>query len=523
MMRFSIVKNSGTNQPSQLSYDFSPPGGTIGRSTDNNWVLPDEELAIARLQIVVSISSDGGCQINNQGYASEVLLNMIPLAPERQVEIRDGDMLNISNYQIKITDIEKNPLPQSNDKKSEIPNGIWDDLEQIFAVPNTLSPQERHHSSQKLNDNNPLVKEQQNKERNPIDPLAQIKPETDLETLQLRSTDPMTMFNSDTTFQQENILHDHTPTTLLQCDKKHENQDDDKKEIDPLVLFSEKHTQYVKDDDPLNQMLDNAVPPTPLNDPTVSELLFTPEPQSTPASQSTLTEPVSIESVTSRTPGSKTNRYHKPYNYQATGTQSEEKLLAALLDGMGLTDLQRLQFDEQLMYQLGRFASQLSQGVITLNTSRNQFKRKSDSDMNEALSDVYNPFKILPSGQSVLALIFGGYVPGFMSPEDATQDILTELQAHQLGMIAGIHAIAADLLHSFNPVILEQTAGGKSYLPRLSLSSAYKASMWDYFTKYYQNMAGQIEKKSALFGESFLQAYEAEISRYKNTQNSPQK
>ncbi|SFU73581.1 type VI secretion system-associated FHA domain protein TagH [Xenorhabdus koppenhoeferi] len=523
MMRFSIVKNSGTNQPSQLSYDFSPPGGTIGRSTDNNWVLPDEELAIARLQIVVSISSDGGCQINNQGHASEVLLNMIPLAPERQVEIRDGDMLNISSYQIKITDIEKNSHPQSNDKKSEIPNGIWDDLEQIFAVPNTLSSQERHHSPQKLNDNNPLVKEQQNKERNPIDPLAQIKPETDLETLQLRSTDPMTMFNSDTTVQQENILHNHTPTTLLQRDRKHENQEDDKKEIDPLVLFSEKHTQYVKDDDPLNQMLDNAVPPTPLNDPTISELLFTPEPQSAPASQSTLTEPGPIESVAGRTPGSKANRHHNSHNYQATGTQSEEKLLAALLDGMGLKDLQRLQFDERLMYQLGRFASQLSQGIITLNTLRNQFKRKSDADMNEALSDVYNPFKLLPSGQSVLALIFGGYVPGFMPSEEATQDILTELQAHQLGMIAGIHAIAADLLHSFNPVILEQTAGDKSYLPRLSLSSAYKASMWDYFTKYYQNIAGQIEKKSALFGESFLQAYEAEISRYKNTHNSPQK
>ncbi|WP_233420594.1 FHA domain-containing protein [Xenorhabdus nematophila] len=111
MMRFSIVKNAGTTQPPYLSYDFSPPGGTIGRSMDNSWVLPDEELAIARLQAIVSVSAHGECWINNQGSASEILLNKVPLAPERQVEIRDGDMLNIGHYQIQLIDIKKKSSP----------------------------------------------------------------------------------------------------------------------------------------------------------------------------------------------------------------------------------------------------------------------------------------------------------------------------------------------------------------------------------------------------------------------------
>ncbi|WP_319938078.1 type VI secretion system-associated FHA domain protein TagH [Xenorhabdus littoralis] len=533
MMRFSIVKNSGTNQPSQLSYDFSPPGGTIGRSTDNNWILPDEELTIARLQAVVSITADGECRINNQGSASEILLNMIPLAPERQVEIRDGDRLDIGSYQIKVMNVDKTPLSPLNRNQPENTNGIWDDLEQILAASDTFSSQEKPPATQEKewNNNNPpvnhspvnhspvnpLVKESQHRERNPIDPLAQIERATDLESLQLRPTDPMSMFNSDTTFQQENILNDHTPTTLLQRDKQYEHQDDDKKEIDPLVLFSDKHTQHAKDkdDDLFNQILDNAVPLNSLHDATTSESQWVPEFQAT---EKNIKE-------TARTPDQSINNHHESHNHQTHEVKLEEqpegKLLAALLDGMGLKDLHRLQFDEQFMYQLGRLVSQLSQGIISLNATRNLLKRKLDAetDMVRILPDLHNPFKLLPSAQSVLAMILSGHMPGFMPLEEATRDILTELQAHQLGMVAGMRTTAADILHLFNPAILEQTAQDDGYLSRLSFSSTNKAFMWDYFTKYYRAKTGQFEHDSALFSDNFLQAYDAEVERYKNSQS----
>ena len=49
-MRFTIVTNKPGHQPPQSRCDFYPPGGTIGRGTDNNLVLPDNERAISRLQ-----------------------------------------------------------------------------------------------------------------------------------------------------------------------------------------------------------------------------------------------------------------------------------------------------------------------------------------------------------------------------------------------------------------------------------------------------------------------------------------
>ncbi|QTL41482.1 FHA domain-containing protein [Xenorhabdus budapestensis] len=583
-MRFTIVKNSGTNQPIQLSYDFSPPGGTIGRSKDNNWILPDEEQAIARLQAVVSISADGECRITNRGSASELLLNTIPLAPDRQVEIRDGDVLNIGDYQIQAVDINKSAPPQATTRVintesqsatncSGIPNEIWDGLEQIFTAPDTSSSPNRYQATSEGNDNNPLLKSQQqeNDERNPIDPLAQIENTTDLETLQLRATDPVTMFHSDALFQQEDILNNNTPTTLFQYDDQ---------EID----------------DPLNLMLDNAVPLTSPDNPKISDSQFAPVSQPISAQdKQSIAQPPSLPSLFTTEEISKelskdlaknytgieetktkenifppfppvpSNEYpdyqasanHQTHikhqvsnannslhithdnhayerlgidpisysssNHQTDGIKLEGKLLASLLEGMGLKNLHQPQFDEHRMYQLGLFISQLSQGVVALNTSRTMLKREADADMTQMLLDANNPFKLLPSGQSVLVQMFGDHMPGFMPIEQATRDILIELQAHQLGMIAGVRAITRDILQLFHPGNLEQKAQDEGGMPRLSLSSTYKTSLWEFLTKYYQKTANEFEQNSVLFGENFLQAYEKEVNKYKNSQSKLKK
>ncbi|MDX7985952.1 hypothetical protein FE392_01185, partial [Xenorhabdus sp. 12] len=110
-MRFTIVKNTGTNRPSQLSYDFIPPGGTIGNSADNNWILPIQGQSTAPLQVIVSTYTDGRCCITNRNTASEILLNTRPIAPDHKIEIHDGDMLNIGDYQIQVVSINQSIPP----------------------------------------------------------------------------------------------------------------------------------------------------------------------------------------------------------------------------------------------------------------------------------------------------------------------------------------------------------------------------------------------------------------------------
>ncbi|ORM72794.1 hypothetical protein HA44_20140 [Mixta gaviniae] len=100
-MRFTIVQQTGV--PAQ-TVDFLPPGGTIGRSQDNDLVLPDEARAISRLQAVVHVSAQGECRLTNRGSVTTVVLNGQPLERDCQVTLHHGDRLTIGDYQIEVKD-----------------------------------------------------------------------------------------------------------------------------------------------------------------------------------------------------------------------------------------------------------------------------------------------------------------------------------------------------------------------------------------------------------------------------------
>lgn len=58
-MRFTIISTKPGHQPPQSNCDFYAPGGTIGRGTDNNLVLPDNDRTISRLQAIVHVDANG--------------------------------------------------------------------------------------------------------------------------------------------------------------------------------------------------------------------------------------------------------------------------------------------------------------------------------------------------------------------------------------------------------------------------------------------------------------------------------
>ncbi|RTG50870.1 FHA domain-containing protein, partial [Serratia marcescens] len=259
-MRFSIVKNKSGQVPPQSSCDFLPPGGTIGRSVDNNLVLPDEERAISRLQAIVHISADGECRITNRGNVTRVLLNDIPLERGRQVELQDGDVLGIDDYQIEVSALQQHAAPQAQPvakvaavaaaaapaaaakekSAAPIPNEIWDSLVEEFTpnAPAAVTPPPIANP-----DNHPLL-DTPARELNPADPLAQLAGDVDLRQLQQQQTDPAALFNTDSTFEREHILADTTPSALLAEQAAPprpappvQNAQQPEQELDPLALF----------------------------------------------------------------------------------------------------------------------------------------------------------------------------------------------------------------------------------------------------------------------------------------------
>ncbi|WP_213703811.1 type VI secretion system-associated FHA domain protein TagH [Klebsiella aerogenes] len=571
-MRFTIISTKAGHQPPQGSCDFYAPGGTIGRGTDNNLVLPDDDRAISRLQAIVHVAADGECKITNRGNVTRVVLNEIPLERGRQVELQDGDILAIDDYRIEVSDLLQDsqpisrmaasgqppvtakpstPAPSAAPTVAEaaptaVPSEIWDSLMQEFSIADSISSSRA--KPQADNAPNPFA-EPKPAERNPEDPLAMFADSEPLFERPPVATDDL--FADDTPFDRDSIFADVTPTTLVPPVEKPAQPvaDEPQAELDPLALFGgDASAKTARHDDPLGLMggapltsvdaFSNEEPAkTVADEPDAafdSPLLMAQPPQEPPAAareeapEITLPTPQAVARQAAQTPKGRLRIDPVRHEHQATSTPQpgngevlQGELLEALLEGMGLGDMLPVpQFDKENMRQLGQMLSMFSQGTVALLSSRSILKRGVKADMTMVLDDANNPFKLLPSGKTVLMQMFGARMPGFMPPKKSVRDALIDLQAHQLGMISGIRAIIAAMLQSFNPEQLEEEAKRDGHTSRLALPASRKAALWDYFVRTYGETAGEIEDDfHTLFGEAFLYAYDMEVNQYKDSQS----
>lgn len=645
-MRFTIIATKPGQQPPQGSCDFMPPGGTIGRGTENNLVLPDENRSISRLQAIVHVNANGECQITNRGTVTLVHLNDIPLQRGRQVELQDGDIIRIDDYALQVSELGAGAQPivsapisravvsnapasaqaspqhvssPSAAPNAAIPSEIWDSLAQEFSISDSLS----NRSKPQPANLNPFA-EAPAPDRNPVDPLAQFASKPDSLNFDRRDQTPDSLFTDDDgLFKQDSIFNDSTPSTLMQQPAAQPQQPGKgKDELDPLALFGGSGggaPAQANSDDPLGLMMGNAVPLTPM-DASGSQ----PRPATQQPPQHTIVPPAphALDSDFDLFAGDKPNQQHasplfdnapqhgddapaqsagspadladsplfaessadmadSPLFAESSANRTDSplfdepptaaqpdyggitlptpqavarnttpppkgrlridpvsnttsqqstspsggqvldgELLDALMGGMGLNDLQPTpRIDRDAMQELGQMLSMFSQGTVALLSSRSILKRGVKAEMTVILDEANNPFKLLPSGKSVLMQMFGSRMPGFMPPKQSVRDALVDLQAHQLGMIAGIRAIIASMLQSFNPQQLEEEAKQEGSTSRISLPSSRKAALWEHFTKRYGETAGEIEDDfHTLFGEAFLHAYDMEVNQYKDSQ-----
>ncbi|WP_368529767.1 type VI secretion system-associated FHA domain protein TagH [Enterobacter cloacae] len=582
-MRFTIISTKPGHQPPQSSCDFYAPGGTIGRGTDNNLVLPDNDRTISRLQAIVHVDAQGECRVTNRGSVTRVVLNDIPLERGRQVELQDGDILGIDDYRIEVTElihdtqpvsrmaasmqqqarptVAPTPAPQPKPasaaprgkaEPTAVPSEIWDSLMQEFSISDSISSNRAKPQPAASHDpfSQPVTPE-----RNAEDPLAMFN---DSEPkLERKNVDPDTLFSDEALFKKESIFDDVTPSTLVPpVESKPEPAEEATDELDPLALFGgSASAPAARNDDPLGLMggaplthPDEIVPEpsapepeaVPQDDPLADSPLFAPEPQDPPRAEEeepartdyagfTMPTPQAVARSSAQTPKGRL-RIDPVKNAAAPSAtaQNGEKgevlqgeLLEALLEGMGLSEMQPVpQFDRENMRQLGQILGMFSQGTVALLSSRSILKRGVKADMTMVLDDANNPFKLLPTGKTVLIQMFGTPMPGFMPPTKSVRDALIDLQAHQLGMISGIRAIIAAMLQSFNPEQLEEQAKQNGMTSRLALPGSRKAALWDYFVRSYGETAGEIEDDfHTLFGEAFLHAYDMEVNQYKDSQS----
>jgi FHA domain-containing protein len=101
MIKITVASynNQATEKP--LSAVFGRDGGTLGRSDDNHFVLPDPKSLVSRTQ--ASIKSDGNRHtIVNLSVSNRILVNGKEIDFEREYPIKAGDEIQIGLYMLRV-------------------------------------------------------------------------------------------------------------------------------------------------------------------------------------------------------------------------------------------------------------------------------------------------------------------------------------------------------------------------------------------------------------------------------------
>jgi FHA domain-containing protein len=241
-------------------------------------------------------------------------------------------------------------------------------------------------------------------------------------------------------------------------------------------------------------------------------------PEKTDAKQADATEAIpsgAAQAVLAESPSSTPQIASRNAPADDAPAENRAELLQAFLRGAGIANVGfHTELTPEFMETLGKLVASSVHGTFELLASRATMKREVKADLTTIVLRNNNPLKFLSDSETILLQMLRKKMPGFMGPEEAMQDAFQDLQAHQTGMVAGMHAAVGEVLERFDPTALEQRLKERSVLDAV-LPAHRKARMWDQYTVLFNDIHREAQHEfDALFGKAFVAAYEREIDRF---------
>ncbi|MGY2287490.1 type VI secretion system-associated FHA domain protein TagH [Pseudomonas gingeri] len=193
---------------------------------------------------------------------------------------------------------------------------------------------------------------------------------------------------------------------------------------------------------------------------------------------------------------------------------SQAALLQAFLRGAGLDQLRidGAQVEAQ-MEAIGRSYRLMVEGLIDVLRARSSLKGEFRMQQTMIRPVENNPLKFAPNADEALLLLLRHGNQAFMAPDQAVRDSFDDLRAHQLAVMAGVEAAIKHLLKRFEPAELEARMSRPGGLSNL-FSGSRQAQYWQQFTELYTNISREAEEDfQDLFGREFSRAYEEHSAR----------
>ena len=110
-LRLRIVSDHARRLGSRATKVFGVHGGSIGRATDNDWILPDPERYLSGKHARIDFRAGNFFVIDSSSNGTYVNGAHAPLGKSSERQLKDGDYLRLGEYEMLVSIDESNDFP----------------------------------------------------------------------------------------------------------------------------------------------------------------------------------------------------------------------------------------------------------------------------------------------------------------------------------------------------------------------------------------------------------------------------
>ncbi len=481
-----------TLEGSQVTFDER--GGTLGRSSDNDWVLPDPKFYTSGRHARIQCEGD---EFSIEDLSTNGTFHNDPdrlIGKKRSAPLTDGDMIYVGEFQIRV---HIDGLPQGvivgDDFDAQDPDSLLLDTQ---AGGESEPEPERDEFDDLLEGRTPGTVEEE-----PVSREHDTGPQFGADRfgdepggLDLDDDDDDDSTGSSTSeFQQSPEREYFAPPGVEKS-----SGDDIPDEWDALLtgFFEAPTGSSDKAESKPEPSKSESAPSRPEQ---------APPKQPRPSSSGTSTLSGAEKSARPAQP-----RKPAPASRSSAG---QGDVMVRILEELGIEDAASEIDPDDFAEQLGQVVRMVGEGLMQLLASRAEIKNEFRIDQTRISSSRNNPLKFSPTIEEAMRRVFVERdVPGFISGAESFEQALNDLRAHQLAILAAVQGAIESVIRQFNPEQLE------SKLKKISPISASaplirEAKCWNLFTSHYEEISSNLrDDAKRIFMREFAEAYERSSS-----------
>jgi type VI secretion system FHA domain protein len=517
------ITSPQSTKPGSSRHTFSDDGGTIGRDTDNAWVLPHSK--VSGHHALISFRA-GAFYIEDTRSTNGVRLNSSRnrISPGQPYAINDGDRILIDPYEIRVSitsdESDEYRAPRRRDEPRSMPTPPSAfDMSDPFELEDPFSPQPNAASG--------LDAPEESLGSEELDPLA-------LLDLPARRTPPQHAPSAKDLERGSPLDAHFKPPAFVSVPSPTPAPAPARGPAPDAMMIPDDYDPLAPDEPssikvrpaPAPPPVRRDRPPPPPAPPSID--IFEPPrrpapgaavaPASSPAIPpaapvipvAPMTPPASIAPPAPVMPAPVTPAAPVAPAPPAPGVAALPTVnLAAVLEGAGLDPSD---VTPELARTFGRILRVVVSGVMDVMRSRQQIKDEFRMRMTRFRTAENNPLKFSANVDDALHNLLVKRNAAYLGPVESFEDAFEDLRNHQIAMLAGMRVAFESMLAEFDPERMQEDFDrtNKGLVPA-------KLRYWDLFRERRQDLLKDPEATfRKLFGEEFARAYEEQLKQLKD-------